>query len=87
MREVYVAASLLWLSLAEAHLPDRWDMTDRVFVLVGAAVILFASRATRRRQILMNAAVTYMKPIPARNPPITGGENSAAWRSGFWRSI
>ena len=44
MREVYVAASLLWLSLAEAHLPDRWDMTDRVFVLVGAAVILFAPR-------------------------------------------
>ena len=36
-------------------------------------------------QILINAAVTYMKPMPAKNPPNTTGENNAAWRSGFWR--
>ena len=83
----HVATSPLWLSLAEAHLPDRWDMNCRVIVLDRAAVILLALLAARRSQILMNAAVTYMKPIPARNPPITGGENKAAWRSGFWRSI
>ena len=41
---VYVAASLLWLWLAEGVRPDRWDLTGGAIVLVGAALILFGPR-------------------------------------------
>ena len=41
---VYVAASLLWLWLAEGVRPDRWDLTGGAVVLLGAAVILFGPR-------------------------------------------
>lgn len=43
---IYIAASLLWLWLAERHPPDRWDVTGAAICLVGSAVILFGPRAT-----------------------------------------
>lgn len=42
---VYVAASLVWLWLAEGRKPDTWDLTGAVVVLLGAAIILWAPRA------------------------------------------
>ena len=42
---VYVAASLVWLWLAEGRKPDTWDLTGGVVVLRGAAIILWAPRA------------------------------------------
>lgn len=42
---VYIAASILWLWLAEGQRPDRWDLTGLVICLVGSAIILFPSRA------------------------------------------
>ncbi len=42
---VYVAASLLWLTVIERQLPDRWDLLGGAVVLAGAAVILFGPRA------------------------------------------
>ena len=42
---VYIAASILWLWLAEGQRPDRWDLTGLVVCLVGSAIILFPSRA------------------------------------------
>lgn len=42
---VYVAASLVWLWLAEGRKPDTWDLTGGVVVLLGAAIILWAPRA------------------------------------------
>ena len=41
---VYIVASLLWLWLAEGHVPDRWDLTGGVLALLAVAVILFAPR-------------------------------------------
>lgn len=41
---IYIAASLLWLWLAEKHPPDRWDLTGAAICLVGSAVILFGPR-------------------------------------------
>ncbi|MBX9467337.1 MAG: YnfA family protein [Rhizobium rhizophilum] len=41
---VYIAASLLWLWLAEGHRPDRFDLTGAAICLVGAAVILLPQR-------------------------------------------
>lgn len=41
---VYIAASLVWLWLAEGHRPDRWDITGAMICLAGAAVILWAPR-------------------------------------------
>ncbi|MGV3552208.1 YnfA family protein [Rhizobium sp.] len=41
---VYIAASILWLWLAEGHRPDRWDLTGLVVCLVGSAIILLPSR-------------------------------------------
>ena len=41
---VYIAASVLWLWLAEGHLPDKWDLTGTGLALVAAAVILFGPR-------------------------------------------
>lgn len=41
---IYIAASLLWLWLAEKHPPDRWDLTGAALCLTGSAVILFGPR-------------------------------------------
>jgi len=41
---VYVAASLLWLWLAEGFRPDRWDLLGAAICIGGASVILFAPR-------------------------------------------
>ncbi|WP_108398251.1 YnfA family protein [Devosia submarina] len=41
---VYILASLLWLWLAEGHVPDRWDLTGGALALVAAAIILFGPR-------------------------------------------
>lgn len=42
---IYIAASLLWLWLAEGVRPDRFDLIGAAICLVGASVILFAPRA------------------------------------------
>ena len=41
---VYIAASVLWMWLAEGERPDRWDLTGGVVCLAGAALILLAPR-------------------------------------------
>ena len=41
---IYIAASLVWLWLAEGVRPDRWDMAGAVLCVCGASVILFAPR-------------------------------------------
>ncbi|WP_435167708.1 YnfA family protein [Falsirhodobacter sp. 1013] len=41
---VYIAASVLWLWLAEGARPDRWDLVGATLCLCGAAIILFAPR-------------------------------------------
>lgn len=42
---IYIAASILWLWLAEHRAPDRWDLSGTAICLMGAAVILFGPRA------------------------------------------
>ncbi|MEQ1591406.1 MAG: YnfA family protein [Thiobacillaceae bacterium] len=41
---VYIAASLVWLWLAEGVRPDRWDLLGTSICLLGASVILFGPR-------------------------------------------
>ncbi|MEO7222418.1 MAG: YnfA family protein, partial [Devosia sp.] len=41
---IYIAASLLWMWLAEARRPDLWDLTGGAIAVVGAGIILFAPR-------------------------------------------
>jgi small multidrug resistance family-3 protein len=41
---VYVAASILWLWLAEGQRPDRWDLAGSAVCLVGTAIILLGRR-------------------------------------------
>jgi small multidrug resistance family-3 protein len=41
---LYIAASLVWLWLAEGFRPDRWDVAGVLLCVVGAAVILWAPR-------------------------------------------
>ncbi|NRP18264.1 hypothetical protein LPJGGPFB_01494 [Ensifer adhaerens] len=41
---VYIAASLLWLWLAEGIKPDRWDLTGMAVALVGSTIILAGPR-------------------------------------------
>lgn len=41
---VYVAASLLWLWLAEGQRPDRWDLAGGALCLAGCAIILLGRR-------------------------------------------
>jgi len=41
---IYVAASVLWLWLAEGQRPDRWDMIGAAACLLGTAIILLPSR-------------------------------------------
>lgn len=43
---VYIAASLVWLWQVEGVKPDRWDLAGSVLCVMGAAIILFAPRAT-----------------------------------------
>ena len=43
---VYIAASLIWMRLVEGRVADRWEMLGAVICLGGAALILFAPRAT-----------------------------------------
>jgi small multidrug resistance family-3 protein len=42
---VYIVVSLVWLWLAEGHVPDRWDLLGGLLALLAAAVILFAPRS------------------------------------------
>lgn len=42
---IYIAASLLWLWLAEGIRPDRWDIVGATVCMAGASVILFAPRS------------------------------------------
>jgi small multidrug resistance family-3 protein len=42
---IYIAASLLWLWLAEGVRPDRWDLVGAAICIVGASVILLVPRA------------------------------------------
>lgn len=41
---IYIAASLVWLWVAEQHPPDRWDMIGAAVCLAGMAIILFGPR-------------------------------------------
>ena len=41
---IYIAASLLWLWLAEGVRPDRWDLAGGLICLIGAAVIIAGPR-------------------------------------------
>ena len=41
---IYIAASLLWLWLAEGFRPDRWDLVGAAVSVTGAAIIMFAPR-------------------------------------------
>lgn len=41
---IYIAASLLWLWLAEGARPDRWDVAGGLICLIGAAVIIAGPR-------------------------------------------
>ena len=42
---VYIAASILWLWIAEGMRPDRWDLAGGAVCLAGTAIILFGPRA------------------------------------------
>ena len=42
---IYIAASLVWLWLAEGVRPDRWDLAGAAICIAGASLILFAPRA------------------------------------------
>lgn len=41
---IYIAASLLWLWLAEQQKPDFWDLTGGALAMAAAGIILFAPR-------------------------------------------
>lgn len=43
---IYIAASILWLWLAEGNTPDRWDVIGAAVCLVGTGIILFGPRGT-----------------------------------------
>lgn len=43
---VYIAASVLWMWLAEGQRPDRWDLIGAAVCLVGASIILAVPRGT-----------------------------------------
>jgi small multidrug resistance family-3 protein len=42
---IYIAASLIWLWLAEGKPPDRWDITGAVVCVAGALVIILGPRS------------------------------------------
>lgn len=41
---IYVAASIVWLWLAEGRNPDRWDLLGASVCLIGTAIILLPTR-------------------------------------------
>ncbi len=41
---VYIVASLLWMSVVERSVPDRWDVLGGAVCLAGAAVVLWGPR-------------------------------------------
>jgi small multidrug resistance family-3 protein len=41
---VYIAASVLWMWVAEGQRPDRWDLTGAAVCLIGTAIILLGRR-------------------------------------------
>ena len=41
---IYIAASLIWLWLAEGKTPDRWDITGATVCVAGALVIILGPR-------------------------------------------
>ena len=41
---IYIAASLAWLWLVEARVPDHWDLAGAAISLAGAGIILFGPR-------------------------------------------
>jgi small multidrug resistance family-3 protein len=41
---IYIAASLVWLWLAEGVRPDRWDLIGAAVCVAGAGIILLAPR-------------------------------------------
>lgn len=41
---IYVAASLVWLRLAEGVRPDRWDVIGGLVCVMGTLIIIFARR-------------------------------------------
>ncbi|ARO13454.1 hypothetical protein BVG79_00094 [Ketogulonicigenium robustum] len=43
---VYICASLLWMWVAEQTRPDLWDVLGGAICLFGAALILWAPRAS-----------------------------------------
>lgn len=42
---IYIAASILWLWLAEGQRPDRWDIVGTAVCIAGSAIILLPSRS------------------------------------------
>jgi small multidrug resistance family-3 protein len=42
---IYIAASLIWLWLAEGQPPDRWDLAGGAIAVAAALLILFAPRS------------------------------------------
>ena len=42
---IYVAASILWLWLAEGQRPDRWDLIGAAVCVAGTLIILLPSRS------------------------------------------
>ncbi|GAB1362604.1 YnfA family protein [Rhodobacter sp.] len=42
---IYVAASILWLWLAEGQRPDRWDLLGAAVCVIGTLIILLPSRS------------------------------------------
>jgi small multidrug resistance family-3 protein len=41
---VYILAALIWLTVVERTLPDRWDVLGAAICLVGAGIILWGPR-------------------------------------------
>lgn len=41
---IYIAASLVWMTVVEKTAPDRWDLLGAGICILGAAVIMFAPR-------------------------------------------
>ncbi|MDQ2064976.1 YnfA family protein [Xinfangfangia sp. CPCC 101601] len=43
---IYVAASILWLWLAEGQRPDRWDLIGAAVCVLGTLIILLPHRGS-----------------------------------------